>query len=167
MNIYIVRHGIAVDIGEQGVEDDEGRMLSAEGQRKTARVAAGLKALDCRPARIVSSPLLRAVETAEILARALRPAAPLEQLALLEPDEPPRDAVAWLAEQADEDIMLVGHLPHAAEFAALLLGVRGSGGLLFKKAAACCIACDHPARAGEGALVWHLPPAVSMSIAAE
>ena len=70
MIVYLLRHGIAVNLGEQGTARDEERMLAPEGARKTRLALAGLAALGCRPGTIYSSPLERAVETAAPIAAA-------------------------------------------------------------------------------------------------
>ena len=66
MRLYIVRHGIAVSHGTPGVSD-EGRALTEEGIEKMRQAAKGLRSLDFIPEVILSSPLLRARQTAEIL----------------------------------------------------------------------------------------------------
>ena len=71
MMLYIVRHGIAVDIGTNGVTSDATRMLSEEGRRKTNEIGASLAVLGVTADIILTSPLVRAYETAEILNRHL------------------------------------------------------------------------------------------------
>ena len=66
MKIFLVRHGIAVDLGEHGVKSDADRMLSTVGKRRVKDIALALKRLGAVPERIASSPLTRARETAEI-----------------------------------------------------------------------------------------------------
>lgn len=76
MTLYIVRHGIAVDLGKEGVTQDDDRMLNGEGRKKTRQIAKALRKLDCTPGRVVTSPLIRAAETADILAAELKPVPP-------------------------------------------------------------------------------------------
>ena len=71
MKIYLIRHSNAVDPGTPGYEDDSLRPLTEKGRDKMNKIAAALKALDVQPDLIVSSPYVRARETAEILAKVL------------------------------------------------------------------------------------------------
>jgi phosphohistidine phosphatase len=165
MRIYLVRHGEAVEIGEQGVSVDEERVLSRAGRRKTRDVAAGLCAAKCRPERIVSSPLPRARETAEILAEALDAKARVETAAELAAGADSAQVVSWLCRQSESSIMLVGHMPDMASLAAALVCESGSLNILFKKAAACCISFEGSVCRGEGCLEWLLQPAQAKRMA--
>src|SRR5512147_1139240 len=70
MELYFLRHGIAVDVGPEG-SGDAGRPLTAEGIKKMKEEARGLRRLDVRPDVLLSSPLVRASQTAEIVRHAL------------------------------------------------------------------------------------------------
>ena len=74
--LYLMRHGIATE-PSPGTSDAE-RALTAEGVRKTARVAVGLQMIDAKPDLILSSPLVRAEETARLVADVLAPRAAVE-----------------------------------------------------------------------------------------
>ena len=105
MKVYLVRHGTAVNIGEQGVTTDAARMLSDEGRAKTGKAARGLSRVpDVTIERIVSSPLVRALETAEIFAKALGVKRMVESLPELAPGRSTEDVTAWLAAQPPADI---------------------------------------------------------------
>jgi phosphohistidine phosphatase len=159
MRAYLVRHGIALDIGEKGVTTDAERPLSADGRQKTAQVGKGLAHLDCRPNRILTSPLQRAAQTAEILARELRTAAnAVESSELLSPGATPEATVRWLAAQTDAEIMLVGHVPDMPHLASLLVAGHTHAGFEFKKAGACCLTWDGAARPGAAHIEWLLQP---------
>ena len=158
MILYLVRHGIAVDVGEKGVRRDSERMLSNEGRVKTEQAARGLHTLQCAPDRVISSPLCRAVETAEIMAAVLCPGATAETCELLSPCSDLDELVFWLRSQASAAVMLVGHMPDLAELAALLLTAELSANILFKKASACCLSFPGTVRSGSGALQWLLQP---------
>jgi len=67
MDLYLVRHAIAADRGEGAFPNDDERPLTPEGIHKFRLAARGLSELGMKPGRIVSSPLLRAKQTAEIL----------------------------------------------------------------------------------------------------
>ena len=68
MLLYLVRHGIALDVDGRKVTCDEMRPLSSMGRERTARAARGLKRVAALPDLVLTSPLVRARETAEIFA---------------------------------------------------------------------------------------------------
>ncbi len=158
MMLYLVRHGVAKEFGEDGIRSDEERPLSALGRRKTAQVARGLKQLGVTPHRIVTSPLVRARETADIVAGVVAPTVTVEESATLAPTAAPAAAVAWLASQQPATIMLVGHLPHIPELASVLLAGDASVDIRFKKAAACCLSLIGVTQASAARLEWLLQP---------
>jgi phosphohistidine phosphatase len=158
MDLYLVRHGIAVERGTEGVRTDADRMLSEEGQARTGAVARGLSAMGCAPGRIASSPLVRAWQTAEIMARDLDTTAEPEVLHALAIGSEPEAVVDWLAHQDDESIMLVGHMPDMAELASLLLAGDAPAEVRFKKAAVACFSFVERVKAGHGCLEWLLQP---------
>jgi phosphohistidine phosphatase len=165
MELIVVRHGIAVELGTAGVRRDGDRMLSKEGQRKTRLAAEGLAALGIRPDLIATSPLVRAVETARILANALGVRRPLETSDVLAPGWSPEETIAWLRERSESSLMLVGHMPDVADLAATLASGSQEMGLEFKKACVCGLTCPPPVRKGGAALRYHLPPSVLRRLA--
>ena len=72
MNLYFMRHGIAVDRASGATADDRSRVLTPKGIKRIEREAAGLKRLALSFDRILSSPLERTRQTAKIVAQALR-----------------------------------------------------------------------------------------------
>jgi phosphohistidine phosphatase len=159
MNIYLVRHGPAVDVGTQGVSTDEGRMLSADGRAKTAAAARGLRCMpDVFISRIASSPLLRARETAALFAKELGVRHKLEVLPGLAPGGSLTAVTTWLTGQPPGDIALVGHMPDIADLASVLACSNGAANVVFKKAAVLCLEFDGPALAGAGRFVWLMQP---------
>lgn len=164
MKLYLVRHGNAVNIGEQGVFHDEDRVLSADGLKKTKEVALGFKLLGEPPARIISSPLKRAVETAEIFAQIAAPRVKVEPLEVLRPGRLSTDVLSWLSKQKVDCVMLVGHMPDLAHLASYLLSGSHELNITFKKAAVCRIDFEKTIAAGKGELVWHLPPSILRSL---
>ena len=159
MDLFIVRHGVAVDIGEQGVLSDEERMLSSKGRSRTQEVACGLNQLGCAPQLILTSPLVRARETAEILGDELsldRSPTELEELA---PGRPASGMTEKLLEHPESAILLVGHMPDLSFLASYLLtGDEGRLDIAFKKAGVCLIRFFDRVTPGGGTLQWVLPP---------
>lgn len=158
MQLYLVRHGIALDVGQEGVTRDGDRPLSKEGIRKTQEVGRGLAALGVHPDRIVSSPLVRAEQTARILAAELALPGDPEPCDLLQPGESPADFTAWLAKQKVDSLLAVGHLPDVAELTSHLIAGTPNANVLFKKAAACCIHFEESPARGTGCLEWLMQP---------
>ncbi len=159
-NVILVRHGIAVDLGEKGAACDRDRRLSGVGRDRTRQAASGLKAIGCRPEVLISSPLRRAVETAEIVRAELGNKGNVIWSDALLPDAEPDDAVQVLNETEVSTVMMVGHMPHLSRLVSFLL--RGDETLYipFKKAAACLLALEEEAAPGKAVLQWLLPPAV-------
>lgn len=116
MPLYLVQHGEAAPEAE-----DPARPLTARGRAEVERVAAQAARLGLALAEIRHSDKLRARQTAEILARHLRPARGLRQVGGLAPHDDPRPVAAELA-VLEAPVLVVGHLPHLARLAALLLG---------------------------------------------
>jgi phosphohistidine phosphatase len=160
---YLVRHAIAEERGPAW-PDDTLRPLSPEGVRRMEQAVRGLAALDVMVAQIVSSPLVRARQTADLLAKGLtrrssglRPSA-VVLLPELAPDVAPEVTMRALAATTDAaSVALVGHEPDLGLLAAWLIGADRP--IPFKKGAVCRIDVRAwPARAGRGELVWFAPP---------
>ncbi len=145
--ITLFRHGLAVELGERGATEDSARMLSAEGVKRTTRAVRGLSSLGCRPERIVSSPLVRAAETAAIAARKLLEDRDVEFSDLLKPGGSIRQLAAWLGKQRETSLMLVGHNPGLEILASYLLTGRLRPLLRLKKAGACSLQLGGDGRA--------------------
>jgi phosphohistidine phosphatase len=149
MQVYFFRHAIA----EEREDDDFARKLTEKGIRKTRQAAAQLKPLGVKPTRLYTSPLIRARETADILAEALgitaqvrEELAPGFNLAALE--QLVRDL------ETDDDLMIVGHEP---SFSATISAFIGGGRIDLKKGgmARINVTSTQPL---EGELVWLLAP---------
>lgn len=155
MELLLVRHGPAEERGARW-PDDRLRPLTADGAAKTARAMAGLAVLGLRPDRILASPLVRARETAELLAAAFDPAPTVEIDPSLVPSGDPLEAVRALARGGVARAALVGHEPSiSGTLSALLGGGKVAVASDFKKAAVALV--DLPTR-GSGILLAFLPP---------
>jgi phosphohistidine phosphatase len=154
MEIYIVRHAIAEAVAADG--SDESRSLTEEGKKKMKEAAAGFERLERRPQHIFSSPLVRARQTAEILAVSLK--LRVEELKELTPAHAPKEVCEKLRQMKKlESVMLVGHEPNCSELASYLLVGAGGLNLEFKKGGICLIETPN-AEPGSGDLILHLPP---------
>ncbi|MHB8453760.1 MAG: SixA phosphatase family protein [Acidiferrobacterales bacterium] len=158
MKLVLIRHAPAEERTLSGREFT--RPLTPDGRRRMRRSAKGLRALTPEITLLVTSPLVRARQTAEIVAGQYE-MVNLITLSALSPGESPRMLLAWLKQQAPEaTIAAVGHEPGLGLVASWLLARRKESFLSFKKGAACLIDfIDEPA-AGAGVLVWMLSPPI-------
>lgn len=166
MILYLVRHGIAVDIGQNGVTSDRDRMLSEIGLARTRVAAEGFAALGCEVERLISSPLLRARQTADLFQATLGSNLKVETSEKLSGAVDAETTLAWLRRQPLKPTMLVGHMPHFADLASSLLCDSGLAvDILFKKAAICCLWCNGKALYGGARLEWLLQPRMLRALA--
>ncbi|TMQ16353.1 MAG: histidine phosphatase family protein [Deltaproteobacteria bacterium] len=151
MRIYLVRHGDAVP--EEDAGSDRDRWLSPRG-REAARVLGRLlREQAVAPDVILSSPLPRAVQTAELLAASLDYLGPVSSLRCLEPAAQPRIASAAIL-AAGSSVIVVSHEPAISTLGAFLLGVPAFP--QFRTAQCCAIEGGKPtftARADLGQVV--------------
>ena len=154
MELYFLRHGIAAEVGPSG-SGDAGRRLTKEGVAKMRSVAHGLRRLGVRPDVLLSSPLVRAHETAEIVARELGLKLHLAQE--LAPGCGLAQLFALLGQhRAAVRVMVVGHEP---DFSAMVGGLTGGSRVLMKKGGLARVDLDLLEERA-GTLVWLLPPRV-------
>lgn len=154
--LYLVRHGSAEDVG---AGSDAERHLTPEGVRRTREVARALRTIMGEVDRIVSSPLVRARQTADIIAQQLGFEGGIEKSASLAPSAEASACLGALRCSADENIVLMGHMPHLAELASWLLVGEYGAQVKLKKASVCCFSCaENDWQAGGGCLEWLLQP---------
>ena len=121
MQVFLVRHAEAVD--ETLTLRDPYRHLTARGREQARALGDRLRWHDCVPTRIWASPLVRAVQTAELVATGLTSTSPVEIVVDLAPDGSARDLVSAVrALPSDASVMLVGHEPSISAIGALLVG---------------------------------------------
>lgn len=157
LEIYLVRHAIAAERGPK-YPDDRLRPLTPEGAKRFRESVKGLGNFDVTIDLVLTSPLVRARETATLLASGLKPKPALVEIEALAPGGRHAAIVEAIKTHAKQHrrLGLVGHEPDLGEFAAKLLGARGS--VEFKKGAICLIDVDSATPGGPGTLRWFLPP---------
>ena len=152
VRVCLVQHGQALS------EDvDPRRPLSPEGRVEVERVASFLASAGVRVSRILHSTKLRARETAEILARHLRPESGVEEAGGLEPLADPQPWAERLS-QASGDLMIVGHLPHLSRLASLLLLGRDDVEVIRFRYAG--VYCPERGEDGRWRILWAVRPDV-------
>ena len=158
IQLHLLRHAHAGDPAGWRGSDDE-RPLSAKGEDQAERLGRFLAGVDFAPDAIVSSPKVRAVQTAEIVAKALVAKALDVEVRLDERLAGELDLVTIEAILFDLDEpvrpVLVGHDPDFSELAATL---SGSPSLTMRKGAFARIDVPHPFRGGGGTLRWLVSP---------
>lgn len=152
MNLYIVRHAWAMEPDAAQFPDDGQRPLSRKGRRRFARVAERLAERRVAPAVVAASPLVRAVQTAEILVQKLRPRPRLELLDALAPGSDLTRLLEWLRDQA-EDAAWVGHAPDVSALCGALVGARPQG-IRFPKGATAALRFSAAVERGQAELRW-------------
>jgi phosphohistidine phosphatase len=158
MNLYLVRHADALPVGEQGITVDEDRPLSEEGLRQARLLAQGVKRLGISLTQILTSPLRRAAQTAEELARILQiPASSVETCEQLGPGQSSKKLGKHLLKLETDNLLLVGHEPDLGQHTAWLIGSKKAR-VDFVKAGIAFVECDAVPQKGAGALRWLVTP---------
>lgn len=157
MQLVLIRHARAEE--RALFKRDRTRALTADGRRRMRKAARGLHELVPGMTRIATSPLRRARQTAEIVAKVCNSSETMP-LAALAPGGTVRAVLAWLrAQPADATLALVGHEPDLGLLAGWLLSGKQTGFVQFKKGAAALIAFAGAPAAGKGTLAWLLTAA--------
>jgi len=160
MKLYIVRHGIAAPHGSFGISEED-RPLTQEGIDKMKRAAEGLQALGVDPEIVLSSPLPRALQTAEIVIAACKKTVPLKLLPALAPGGDRSEVYRELAAHASlGSIMLVGHQPSLGEVAGEIAWGTPDHYVELKKGGACALDLDRIKPLPRGSLVWLVTPSI-------
>ena len=160
--LYLIRHGVAEERGEAW-PDDSKRPLTEDGTSRMRKAARGLSRLGVAFDIVLTSPLVRARQTAEIVAGGLAPRPTLVNIESLAPDAGYAALMADLEKQARKPrIALVGHEPDIGELAARLIGSRRA--IEFKKGAICRIDLDEIPPSGPGQLRWFLTPKILLAL---
>ncbi len=164
--LYIMRHGLAVTHGPSTMMDDAKRPLTPEGKEKMREIAAGLVRVGMAVDWIVSSPLVRAVETAEIVADAVSPKPAFDFCDALRPGGAPEALIAFLAKRPNHRrVLVVGHEPDLGELSARLIGAGRAANMPFKKGGCCQITFSVFPPKAPGRLIWWLTPRVMRKLA--
>jgi phosphohistidine phosphatase len=160
--LYLIRHGLAEARGEAW-PDDTKRPLTEQGVSRLRKSARALARMGVPIDVVLTSPLVRTRQTAEIVAAAFGPRPPVVNVEALAPGGTPTALAAELEKHARRPhIVIVGHEPGIGELAAWLVGMRHA--LEFKKGGVCRIDVDALPPRGAGNLRWFLTPKILRSL---
>jgi phosphohistidine phosphatase len=165
MDLYIIRHAIAVDEGAPEYEEDSLRPLTDKGKKKMRQIAKGLRALGTDFDLILSSPYVRAKETAEILADVFRVKAEISFSDNLIPMGDPDLLIAEMNEKyTANSIALVGHEPHLTALIGLLVSENVNVDMTLKKGGVCRLSADDLHHTRKATLEWLLTPGILVEL---
>src|SRR5580693_5303739 len=163
MILYLMRHCIAVDPNKPKSPAETERPRTAKGVQKTRAAALGLNALGIKPDVMITSPFVRAAQTAEIFAETLGFApAKIRVHDALKPAGNPAEIVKEVVGLRAKEVMCFGHAPQLDLLMAHLLGARGAVTELQKAGIACF---EHTAARGKWNLRWLVTPKMLRQLA--
>ncbi len=167
MNVYLLRHAIAESRDPERYPVDMDRPLTREGRRKMEQAARGMRAVGFRFDLVLTSPLVRARETARLVVSVFRPRPPLRALRPLSPGGGAGGVFAALGSlPAGASVLLVGHEPDLSRLAgAMIVDPRADLALELKKGGLCRIDFAGVPRPGHGRLIFHLTPKILRRLA--
>jgi phosphohistidine phosphatase len=159
MELYILRHAPAAPRGSQ-YKDDSLRPLTPEGKKTMNQIAKGMKTLDLSFSAIVSSPYVRATETAQIVKDVLNYPRKVVLSANLTPDSPYDLLIKEINRHYPKAkrVLIVGHEPHLSSLIAFLLSGQCTIPINFKKGGLCHLSFVGILMAKSAALEWLLTP---------
>jgi phosphohistidine phosphatase len=160
MELYLIRHGLAQQLGMKNDFTDERRTLTAEGRDRMREVSRGLRKLGVQLDLLITSPLVRAVETAELVAEALAfNKKEIVQTAGLAPGGSADELFSEIKTHTGvESAGLVGHEPYLGELAARMVQSTGHLAISLRKGGVCCINVVETVPSFRGELVWLMTP---------
>jgi phosphohistidine phosphatase len=166
MQLLVIRHAIAEDreaFAATGRADDA-RPLTNDGARKMGRCARGLQALVPTIDTLVSSPLTRAKQTAEIV-RERYELDRVEEAAELDPDVALDDVVKGLSRYGGGLVAIVGHEPQLGRLVTYLISGVDRAAVQLKKGAACLLEFEGPPQRSGGTMRWSASPKMLRDLA--
>lgn len=161
MELYIVRHALAEPLSKHNEFSDEKRVLTDDGRKRLVDVVKGLIKLGVEPDLILTSPLARALQTAELIAESLGMSGKtIQQTTALSPGAMVEQLFAEIKSQDGmESIALVGHQPDLGRLISAIINSGESDmSVQLKKASVCCINVTETVPALRGQLLWLLTP---------
>ena len=160
MNLFLLRHGLAVDRSAPGYKKDADRPLTPKGKQRLWRVTDAMEEMDLEFDLLLTSPFLRATQTAEIVAEAFELRKKLTPSEHLTPGGNPKLLLEQinLLDPPPKNVLLVGHEPYLSQLIGLLVAGNTNALIDLKKGALCKLELE-TLRCGRCAtLAWLLSP---------
>ena len=165
MNLYIVRHAIAVQRGTPGYDDDSQRPLTDDGRKKMKKIVKGIHQLDVDFDVILSSPYVRARDTAKILANEFEMKNKIAFSDNLIPPGNFENLISEIHEKYDvNNLALVGHEPMLSSLISWLTTGNTDMRIALKKGGVACLLADNLYQDGRATLEWLLTPALMVEL---
>lgn len=155
MELLVIRHAIAMEREDFAGGSDDLRPLTDDGRRKMAAGTKGLRELVATLDVLAASPLVRAQQTAAIVAEAYG-GVRIVTTASLRPEGAPSEFLAWLGSQEGEVVAVVGHEPHLGMLVTWLMTGLADSRVPLRKGGACLLELSTPLREGDAMLQWAL-----------
>ena len=167
MDLYILRHAIAAESGSPAYEDDSQRPLTPRGSAKMKRIASGLCHMQVEFDFILSSPLVRARQTAEIVAKTYDLKDKLVLTPALLPEAPGSQIINEINEKYAnyKNVVLIGHQPHLNTLISMLISGDPTLNIDLKKGGLCRLGIEQLRYDRCATLEWLLYPFQMASLA--
>jgi phosphohistidine phosphatase len=162
MEIYILRHGIAAERGTPGYKRDSDRPLTKEGEEKTQQIAEAMVEMGLQFDLILSSPYIRAKDTARIVAKELGKEVTLTDF--LVPDSNAGDLIAEINDEKPQRVLLVGHEPDLSRLISVLISGGGDATIELKKGGLCKLTAQKLSFGQCATVNWLLTPKLIRSM---
>jgi phosphohistidine phosphatase len=156
MEIYILRHGVAVERGTSGYKKDSDRPLTKEGEEKVQQIAEAMLGMGLQFDLILSSPYERAARTARIVADHLDKQVTFTHL--LEPDGNALELIAEINDEKPQRVLLVGHEPDLSQLISVLTTGDSDTSIELKKGGLCKLTSQKLSFGQSATLNWLLTP---------
>jgi phosphohistidine phosphatase len=157
MDLYVIRHAEAAPLGAGGVTEDAARPLTPAGEAQARAVAAALHRKGIRLAALVTSPLLRARQTAEHLQKVWSAGVPAQECPHLAFGGKRRKLTQFLNKLGHESIAVIGHEPDLSMYIGWLIGSRKAR-IELAKASVALLKSEGELGKGRCTLAWLFPP---------
>ncbi len=160
MEMFLLRHGIAVERGTAGFKKDSARPLVPKGKKQLKKICRAMKAMELEFDLILASPFFRTRETAEIIAAGLKAKKKLHFSGALTPEKKPYHVIRRLQKirPLPERILLVGHEPFLSRFISLLVTGEPDLQMDFAKGGLCKLEVTELIEGRCAELIWLLTP---------
>ncbi len=165
MKLYLMRHGIANDPDGSSLEADSQRTLTAKGRDKINKIARILKKLDIKPGLILSSPYVRAEQTATILIKEFNCKKDMKFSGLLAPTGKAEAIISEIVENyMVAELLIVGHEPCLSLLISTLVAGHPDLAINIKKGGVCCLSAGDLRTERHATIEWLLTPRILLKV---